>query len=74
MDVLSSITQWIADNIFSQPAFLIGLIALVGLIAQRTSFSKTVLGTLKAAVGFLILSEGANIVVGALLGLVPMLE
>ena len=74
MDVLSSITQWIADNIFSQPAFLIGLIALVGLIAQRASFSKTVLGTLKSAVGFLILSQGADLVVGALLGLVPMLE
>lgn len=74
MDVLSSIAQWIADNIFSQPAFLIGLIALVGLIAQRASFSNTILGTLKAAVGFLMLSEGANIVVGALLGLVPMLE
>jgi PTS system ascorbate-specific IIC component len=74
MDVLSSIAQWIADNIFSQPAFLIGLIALVGLIAQRSSFSNTVLGTLKAAVGFLILSQGADIVVGALLGLVPMLE
>jgi PTS system ascorbate-specific IIC component len=74
MDVLSSITQWIADNIFSQPAFLIGLIALVGLIAQRASFSNTVLGTLKSAVGFLILVEGSNIVVAALLGLVPMLE
>jgi PTS system ascorbate-specific IIC component len=74
MEVISSITQWIADNLFSQPAFLIGLIALVGLIAQRASFSNTVLGTLKTAVGFLILVEGSNIVVAALLGLVPLLE
>jgi PTS system ascorbate-specific IIC component len=74
MEVISSITQWIADNLFGQPAFLIGLIALIGLVAQRSSFSNTVLGTLKTAVGFLILSQGADIVVGALLGLVPMLE
>ncbi|NIS78683.1 MAG: PTS ascorbate transporter subunit IIC [Anaerolineales bacterium] len=74
MEVIGSIAQWIADNLFSQPAFLIGLIALIGLVAQRSSFSDTVLGTLKTAVGFLILSQGANIVVGALLGLVPMLE
>jgi len=74
MEVISSIAQWIADNLFGQPAFLIGLIALIGLVAQRSSFSNTVLGTLKTAVGFLILSQGADIVVGALLGLVPMLE
>ena len=74
MQVISSIAQWIADNLFSQPALLIGLIAMIGLIAQKASFSKTVTGTLKTAVGFLILTEGSNLIVAALLGLVPMLE
>lgn len=74
MQVLSTITQWIADNLFSQPAFLIGLIAMIGLIAQRAKFSKVILGTMKTSVGFLILSKGSDIIVGALLGLVPVLE
>ncbi len=74
MQVLTSIAQWIADNLFSQPAFLVGLIALIGLLAQRASFSKTISGTLKTAVGFLILTEGSNMIVAALLNLVPMLE
>ena len=59
MQVISSIAQWIADNLFSQPALLIGLIAMIGLIAQKASFSKTVTGTLKTAVGFLILTESS---------------
>ena len=74
MEVLTNILQWIANNILNRPVFLLGIIALVGLIAQRASFSNTVLGTLKTAVGFLILDKGSGIVVGALLGLVPILE
>ena len=74
MDVLINIATWIADNIFSQPALLVGLIAMVGLIVQRKAFSIVVIGTMKTAVGFLIMSQGAGIVVGALLAFTPILQ
>lgn len=74
MDVLISIASFIADNIFSQPALLVGLIAMVGLIVQRKGFSDVLVGTLKTAVGFLIMAKGADIVVEALLALTPILQ
>ncbi len=74
MDILIAITKFIADNIFSQPAFLVGLIAMIGLILQRKAFSDVVTGTLKTAVGFLIMAKGADIVVDALLKFTPILQ
>jgi len=74
MDILIAITKFLADNIFSQPALLVGLIAMVGLIVQRKAFSDVVTGTLKTAVGFLIMAKGADIVVDALLKFTPILQ
>jgi len=74
MDIVLSITSFIADNIFSQPALLVGLIAMIGLIAQRKAFSDVVTGTIKTAVGFLIMVKGADIVVDALLKFTPILQ
>jgi PTS system ascorbate-specific IIC component len=74
MDTIVSITQWLADNIFRQPALLIGFIAMVGLIAQRKGFSDVLAGSIKTAVGFLILTKGADIVVEALLNFTPILQ
>ena len=74
MDVLLTITQWIADNIFSQPALLVGLIALIGLALQQKAFSSVVSGTVKTAVGFLIMAKGADIVVDALIQFTPILQ
>jgi PTS system ascorbate-specific IIC component len=74
MDVLLSIARFIADNIFSQPALLVGLIAMIGLIAQGKAFSDVVTGTVKTSVGFLIMVKGADIVVDALLKFTPILQ
>ncbi len=74
MDIIINIAKFIADNIFSQPSLLVGLIAMVGLIAQRKAFSDVVTGTLKTAVGFLIMAKGADIVVDALLKFTPILQ
>ncbi len=74
MGFIGSIALFIANNIVNQPALLIGLIAAIGLIAQRKSFSDIVTGTLKTAVGFLALQQGSNIVVGALLDFQPVLK
>lgn len=74
MELIGTIAKWLADNIFGQPALLIGLIAFIGLVAQRKNFSDTVLGTLKTIIGFLIMGQGAGIVVGALLNFTPILQ
>lgn len=53
-------------QVLSKPAILIGLIALVGLVAQRKPFGATVAGTVKTTLGFLILGSGAGVVVSAI--------
>lgn len=62
------------QDILSVPAILVGLAALVGLIALRKSFSEVLVGSLKATLGFLILVAGAVTLIGALNNLAPMLE
>lgn len=58
--------EWIANNLFGVPAFLIGLIVAFGLIFQKESLSKIVTGTLKSIMGFLIIDIGSGAIVGGL--------
>jgi ascorbate PTS system EIIC component len=53
-------------SVISNPAIILGLIAAVGLIALRKTTSDIIKGTLKTLFGFLILQQGANIIVGSL--------
>ncbi|MEC2056125.1 PTS ascorbate transporter subunit IIC [Peribacillus psychrosaccharolyticus] len=53
-------------DILSQPAILVALIALIGLLAQRKNLPDTLKGTTKTFVGFLVISAGAGILSGAL--------
>lgn len=53
-------------DILSVPAILVGLVAMVGLIIQKKQSSQIIQGTIKTIMGFLVLSGGAGIVVGAL--------
>lgn len=53
-------------DIFTQPAVIVALIALVGLAVQGKSFSDVLKGTVRTLVGFLVLAAGAGVVVGAL--------
>ena len=57
--------QFILD-ILSTPAILVGLVAMVGLIALKKPVSEIMKGTIKTIMGFLVLGGGADIVVGAL--------
>lgn len=61
-------------SFFNQPAIIIGLMALIGLIAQKASFSKVLTGTVKTIIGFLIMSLGGGIIAGALETLSPAFE
>lgn len=50
-------------SIIKTPAVILGLIALLGLLVQKKSFSQVVEGTLKTMLGLLILSAGAGLIV-----------
>jgi len=58
--------SFIMSDVLSQPAVLIGIFALIGLIAQKKSSAEVITGSLKATTGFLILGAGAGTLVGAL--------
>jgi PTS system ascorbate-specific IIC component len=64
--------SWIATNIFGEAFILVGIIVLLGLVLQKKSISAIASGTIKAMIGFLIISAGAGIVVGALVIFQPM--
>ncbi|MBP2075952.1 PTS ascorbate transporter subunit IIC [Oceanobacillus polygoni] len=61
-------------DILSQPAILVALIALIGLMAQKKNMSDTVKGTTKTFVGFLVISAGAGILESALVPFGAMFE
>lgn len=54
-------------SVLSNPAFILGLIALIGLVALKKTTSDVIKGTLKTIFGFLILNAGAGIIVNALI-------
>lgn len=61
-------------DILSEPAFLMGIISLVGLLALRKKFDKVIVGTLKPILGYLMLSAGASVIQANLEPLSLMIE
>lgn len=59
---------------FSTPAFILGIIAAIGLIALRKTGSDIVKGTLKTIFGFIMLQQGSAIIVGSLIPFSTMFE
>lgn len=57
---------FITENILKNPPVLLGIIAMIGLIIQRKTFSEVVKGTLTAAFGMVILTAGVNMLVGTI--------
>lgn len=66
MDVVVGIAGFLVNELLSIPAYLVGLIVAVGLIALRRSPGQVIGGGLKAALGFLILGVGADTIVASL--------
>ncbi|MBC5688888.1 PTS ascorbate transporter subunit IIC [Mediterraneibacter sp. NSJ-55] len=56
----------ILTSVISQAAVLVALISFIGLVAQRASIERTMTGTLKTFLGFLIMGQGSNIITGML--------
>ncbi|MGA8045763.1 MAG: PTS ascorbate transporter subunit IIC [Dermatophilaceae bacterium] len=74
MDTLVSIAQFVVNEILSVPAFLIGIITAVGLIALRKSVGQVIGGAVKATLGFLLIGAGATLVIASLSPLGTMIQ
>ncbi|MEX5274126.1 PTS ascorbate transporter subunit IIC [Kocuria sp. CPCC 205235] len=66
MDWLVSAAEFLVNEILAVPAFLIGIITAIGLIALRKSSGQVVGGAIKATLGFLLIGAGATLVVASL--------
>lgn len=53
-------------GLLKEPALMVGLIAFIGLVAQKADASSVLKGTIKTVMGFLILGFGAGALIGAL--------
>lgn len=58
--------NFLVFDVLSEPAVLVGLIALIGLIAQKKPVTECIKGTVKTIMGFVILGAGATLVVNSL--------
>lgn len=56
------------------PAFVLGFIAMVGLILQKKSFGEVLVGTIKTILGLLIMSVGIGALINALIPIQSMFE
>lgn len=61
------VLNFIINNILTQAFITIGLIAFIGLLAQRKSFGDVISGTFKTMLGYLVLSAGSAIIVEVLI-------
>lgn len=61
-------------DILKVPSILVGVIALVGLVAQNKPFSDVVKGTIKTVLGFIVLGGGATVLISSLNPLGSMFE
>lgn len=58
--------RFLMSDVLSEPSILVGLIALIGLIAQKKPATECIKGTVKTVMGFLILGAGASLIVSSL--------
>lgn len=72
MNIFISITTWLSNNLFGTPTFLLMLVVLIGHLLQKSSIEKTVSGTLKAGIGFLVINAGSSVITGSLTVFQPL--
>lgn len=70
---MQSFLQFLTD-IFSEPAFLMGLFSMIGLIALKKPTHKILTGTLGPIIGYLMLAAGADVIVNNLSPLSEMIQ
>ena len=63
-----NVLEFIVYDIFGQAAFLLGLIALIGLLLQKKKASQVISGTIKTIVGYILFNIGSSAAQEALTG------
>ncbi|WPC18390.1 PTS ascorbate transporter subunit IIC [Pediococcus inopinatus] len=61
--------DFILNNILQDPPVLLGLIAMIGLIVQKKQIAEIIKGSISAAFGMVILTEGVNMLTGVVGGI-----
>ncbi|AEB06240.1 PTS system IIC component, L-Asc family [Coriobacterium glomerans PW2] len=61
-----ALLEFIIQNVLTQAAVIIGLIACLGLVLQRKSLNDIVSGTFKTILGFLVLAAGSSVMQSSL--------
>ncbi|HEY8364531.1 MAG TPA: PTS ascorbate transporter subunit IIC [Haloplasmataceae bacterium] len=61
-------------NLFRTPAIILGIVAMIGLIVQRKSFGDIFSGTVKTALGMLVLAAGSGLIVSEILPFVDLFQ
>lgn len=69
-----ALLNFIVYEVLNEPAVLVGLMTFLGLALMRKPISKIISGTLKSILGFVILGAGANVLIGSLNNLGPMIQ
>lgn len=59
-------------NIIETPAIILGLVALIGLLLQKKSAGQVFSGTIKTALGMLVLSAGSGLIATEILPFVDL--
>ena len=69
-----TLATFLVNEILSEPAYLIGIITAVGLIAMKKSTGQIIGGAIKATLGFLLIGAGAGLVTASLDPLGTMIQ
>lgn len=61
-----AIFLYIVNNVLSQAVFIIGMVVVVGMVAQKKSWDQILPSTLKTMIGFTMINVGGQTLGGAL--------
>ncbi len=61
-------------DLLQTPAIILALVALIGLLVQKKSAASVISGTVKTALGYLVLSAGASLLVTEILPFVGLFQ
>lgn len=67
-----NIFMYLINNVLGQSVFIIGLVVLIGMIAEKKDWSKILPSVIKTMIGFTMINIGGQTLGGALLPLQPM--
>ncbi|MGG5372665.1 PTS ascorbate transporter subunit IIC [Enterococcus sp. AZ196] len=69
-----SVFLYIVNNVLSQAVFIIGMVVIVGMVAQKKSWDQVLPSAIKTMIGFTMINVGGQTLGGALLPLQQMIS